>query len=400
MRPDNGLSSLQDPDQEGSCTPKLDALRDGRKQIRSNHVFPTNNSSSNQPGINRFSMFISLSGTTIYTSRLADLTLLAPSSDGSFGAGMAGEIWWLDVLNSTKEDIKTLAKAFSLHPRTCAFINAEDAHERVEFFENYYFICFPILTENENGTLKSKFQKVNFHIVVFPQGIISFSFQHNSHSANVRNRIWAIRNDTVLSSYWICYALINDIVSSFDSAVHKLEQETCVIEESAFISRLDEVGATVSKIHNYRKHASNMAHLVQDKVSVVRSLVRHCAKAHQGAPLYDISLSLSAVQDHINSMISKLKHCEEILSRSHSDLISQLSVDKVYLRNQTLRIIIRITVIAAIAVLLHAICSLFGTNFEVPGEHTDGLDWWFGILGLIVFLFFLGLGVARQYKLI
>lgn len=172
------------------------------------------------------------------------------------------------------------------------------------------------------------------------------------------------------------------------------------MEESASVTRPDEIGTTLSKIYEFRKQALDMMRLVRGKASVVKSLIRHCNELQHGTPLQDIDLSLSDVQDHIITMTSKLEHCEAILSRSHSDYLAQLSVDRIDSGNRSLRIIIRITVIAAIVVPLNAICGLFGTNVKVLGGDSDRLDWWFGILGLIVFIFLVSLTVARRMKLV
>lgn len=205
MRSDNGQFILQGSGQKDWCTSKLGSAQDVLRRTEGNRPLSANNSASIPEGLKRFDLFTSSSGTTVHASSLEGLTF--PTGSG-FETGFPRETWWLDVLNPTKDDIKVLAKAFSIHPLTCEAIRTEDAPEKVEIFENYYFVCFRSFINNTKVGLRSKSKPVNFSLVVFPQGIITFSFQPSQHSANVRERIRTLRKKAFLSSPWICYALM------------------------------------------------------------------------------------------------------------------------------------------------------------------------------------------------
>jgi magnesium transporter len=51
-------------------------------------------------------------------------------------------------------------------------------------------------------------EPVNFYMVVFRDGVLTFSFDDNPHAANVRKRIGKLRDYVALSSDWICYAMM------------------------------------------------------------------------------------------------------------------------------------------------------------------------------------------------
>ncbi|CAI8503015.1 unnamed protein product [Pichia kudriavzevii] len=50
--------------------------------------------------------------------------------------------FWLDVLNPTDEEMKAISKCFGIHPLTSEDIFLGEAREKVEVFNDYYFICF------------------------------------------------------------------------------------------------------------------------------------------------------------------------------------------------------------------------------------------------------------------
>jgi magnesium transporter len=104
---------------------------------------------------------------------------------------------------------------------------------------------------------------------------------------------------------------------------------------------------------------------LRGKIAVIKSLARHWDNTYHGN---QIGLFLDDVQDHVLTKTSKLLHFEDILSRSHSGYLARLSVDNVGNRTRTLKVVIRITVIAAIGIPLTVTCGLFGMNVVWDSE--------------------------------
>ncbi|PVH92986.1 Mg2+ transporter protein [Periconia macrospinosa] len=338
----------------------------------------------------RFSFFSSKRGSTVDAADIGDLVSPGESFHSLFDTGPTKGIWWLDILNPTEGEINALAKAFSIHPLTSEDIKTGEIHEKVEVFKHYYFVCFRSF--NRMGKAgKYHVEPLNVYILVFREGTLSIAFRPSPHAANVQNRIRMLRNYIALSSDWICYALIDDIVDSFSPLISEIEQETNAMEDSVFVTRVHELSSVLLQVHVCRKKTMSTIHLLRSKGFVIKSLARHCD---------GISLFLGDVQDHLVTMKSKLDHYEGILSRSHSDYLTRLSVDRTRTGNQTVKFIVKITVIAAILVLLNVVCGLFGMNVRVPGGDSDGLKWWFGILGAIILIISASLAIARRMKLI
>lgn len=164
------------------------------------------NQLKNINGPNRFSFFSSESPDAIHASELGDLVLEGEKFRDLFDLGPEGGVWWLDVTNPTEGELNALARAFSIHPLTSEDIFMQESREKVELFDSYYFVCFRsyVMDKNSEDFLDS----VNVYMVVWREGVLSFSFQETPHVANVRKRSGKLRNQFSLSSDWICYAMM------------------------------------------------------------------------------------------------------------------------------------------------------------------------------------------------
>ena len=89
-----------------------------------------------------------------------------------------------------------------------------------------------------------------------------------------------------------------------------------------------------------------------------------------------------------------------MLSRSHSNYVAQMNVEYVAQGNRANQVLSKITLLATILVPLNLICGLFGMNVEVPGKNSEGLGWFFGILGVIAAIVLCSLAAARRYRFI
>ena len=155
----------------------------------------------------RFSFFSSESQSTVHAAELGDLVLPGDTFRDLFELGPEGGVWWLDVVKPTASELEAVSRAFSIHPLTTEDILTQEAREKVELFKQYYFVCFRTFYQVDK-TSDQFLEPVNFYMVVFRDGVLSFSFTENPHAANVRKRIGKLRDYVSLSSEWICYAMM------------------------------------------------------------------------------------------------------------------------------------------------------------------------------------------------
>ncbi|KAJ0423401.1 stretch-activated Ca2+-permeable channel component-domain-containing protein [Aspergillus carlsbadensis] len=324
----------------------------------------------------RFGFFSSESQSTVHAAELGDLVLPGDTFRDLFQLGPEGGVWWLDVLNPNEAEVSALSRAFSIHPLTTEDILTQESREKVELFKQYYFVCFRTFYQVDK-TSERFMEPVNFYMVVFRDGVISFSFTENPHAANVRRRIGKLRDYVSLSSDWICYAMI------FGPAIREIEVETEAIEDLVFIARMEDFESFLPRIGNLRKKVMSLMRLLGGKADVIRGFSKRCNEQYSVTPRGDIGLYLGDIQDHVVTMMSNLAHFEKMLSRSHTNYLAQLNVTNLVLGNHANKVLSKVTLIATILVPMNLICGLFGMNVHVPGQDVPGYGWFFGIVGVL-----------------
>ncbi|KAJ5080994.1 hypothetical protein N7456_013704 [Penicillium angulare] len=347
----------------------------------------------------RFGFFSSESQTTVHAADLGDLVLPGDSFRDLFELGPEGGVWWLDVVNPTEEELGAISRAFSIHPLTTEDILMQEAREKVELFKQYYFVCFRTFFQMDK-TSEEFLEPVNYYMVVFRDGVLTFSFEENPHASNVRKRIGKLRDYVSLSSDWICYAMIDDIVDSFGPVIRDVELESEAIEDHVFIARVDDFESFLPRIGGLRKKVMSLMRLLGGKADVIRGFSKRCNEQYSMTPRGDIGLYLGDIQDHVVTMMSNLAHFEKMLSRSHTNYLAQLNVTNLVLGNHVNKVLSKVTLIATILVPMNLICGLFGMNVNVPGKDAGGLGWFFGILGVMGAIVVVSMGLARWQKLV
>jgi len=159
--------------------------------------------------LNRFSFFSSAWESTIHAAEFKDLIMPGESIRGlfTFPENEQDGVWWLNMVNLTEEEIRPICRAFGIHPLTIEDIQTQETREKVELFPSYYFACFRSFHSVEVDG-HTELEPYNVHVIVFREGILTFSFAPNPHAGHVRKRIASLQDYLVLNSDWICYALM------------------------------------------------------------------------------------------------------------------------------------------------------------------------------------------------
>jgi Mg2+ and Co2+ transporter CorA len=167
-----------------------------------------------QPRVNRFSFFSSKTRQAIGSS----------TWDGLFPSGNLDQIfqakhksrpdpnepiWWIDICDATEQDVDTVSEALSIHPLTAEDIAIREPREKVDVYKNYYLISFQTLVEDKTkGERPGIPASAALYILVFQYGVVTFSPSGCGHVARARERICKMHDPTVLTSDWVCYAMM------------------------------------------------------------------------------------------------------------------------------------------------------------------------------------------------
>ncbi|ORY81001.1 hypothetical protein BCR37DRAFT_348581 [Protomyces lactucae-debilis] len=352
----------------------------------------------------RFTFFSDELQSTIHSPTLYEL----PQEDQSFqDLFTTGNTWWLDVNSPTDSEMKILSSAFGIHPLTCEDVSMEEQREKVELFRNYYLISFRSFQQDPNSD--DYLEPVNMYIVVFRDGVLSFHFTPTPHPANVRRRIRQLRDYITVSSDWISYALIDDIVDAFSPLIHRIDYEVDLIDDNVLgieeETHEKSKGSDISdseqtnmlrRIGACRKKVMGLLRLLGSKADVVKGFAKRCNEQWDVAPRSEIGLYLGDIQDHIVTMVQNLNHYEKILSRSHSNYLAQININMTKVNNDTNDVLSRLTVVGTMLLPCSLVTGLWGMNVPVPGQESEGTTWFFGIVGCMALFFVLVYVLGRR----
>lgn len=400
LRPKTSHSSAPKPEADAATLREAaDAVDEKLAEGGLSHMYSQKNDTVPEFMLNRWTFFASDLSDTIHAAELGGLLMPGEHFRDLFERPPDGGVWWLDMANPTEEEVFCICKAFGIHPLTREDITDQEPREKVELFHQYYFVCFRSFYQVDKDS-ENYLEPVNFYAVVFKEGLLTFTFTESPHTANVRKRIGRLRDYINLSSDWICYALIDDIVDGFAPVLRSIEYETDAIEDQVFIARIEDSREILRAIGDCRKKVMSLLRLLGGKADVIKGFAKRCNENYDVAPRGDVGLYLSDIQDHVVTMMSNLGHFEKMLSRSHSNYLAQISVDQVIQGNQSNVTLGKVTVIATILVPLNLVCGLFGMNVRIPGQDGESLAWFFGILGFIITIVLVGFATAKKLKYI
>jgi len=346
---------------------------------------------------NRWSFFSSELEDTIHAPELGDLLMPGETFQHLFELGPDGGVWWLDMLMPTEEEVEVVCKAFNIHGLTREDIITQETREKVELFKHYYFVCFRSFYQMDK---KSEYymEPVNVYAIVFREGILTFTFCPSPHAFNVRKRMSKLRDYVALGADWICYALIDDIVDTFQPVIRNVEREAEAIEDDIFTARPEQSREVLKQIGDSRKKVMSLIRLLGGKADVIKGFAKRCNEQFSIAPRQDVGMYLSDIQDHVVTMMSNLGHFEKILSRTHANYLAQISVDNIIQGNKANEALSKVTFIATILVPLNLVCGLFGMNVPVPGRSSENLGWFFGIVGFLVCFVLVSALMAKRLR--
>jgi magnesium transporter len=306
--------------------------------------------------------------------------------------------WWLDIVRPTEDEVTVLCKAFAVHPLTREDITQQESREKVEMFNHYYFIAFRSFEDDKRDD--EYLEPIPFYAVVFSYGIITFSYQSTPHSAHILDRIRRLRDHMRISTDWLAYALIDDIVDGFMPVIGEVDREVDAIEDNVYVAREEDARAVLIKIGECRKKVMSLLRLLGGKSDVIKGFAKRCNPHYEVAPTGDVGMYLSDIQDHVITMRDTLTHSEQLLSRIHSNFLAQVNIDNINAGNKTNRMLGKVTLLATVLVPMNLITGLFGMNVEVPWKNVNNVGPWFGILGFILLFSLACMLIFKRMRLI
>lgn len=215
-------------------------------------------------------------------------------------------------------------------------------------------------------------EAINLYFLVFGNYIISIHSEPISHVRHVIRRMYPLRNLFQVTSDWIMYALLDDVVDEFIPNMKTMELEVDSIDDLVLVLRQTDQADMLRRIGRARNQVTHMLRLLKPKTEIIKILTKRTADRLQNHTL----LYLRDIQDHLVTMIQNLDQSGETLNRAHNNYLAQISIELAEMSNRMNLQVKKLTEITSLALPFAIVGSLWGMNVVVPYEknHTTLSD--------------------------
>lgn len=203
----------------------------------------------------------------------------------------------------------------------------------------------------------------------------------------------------------------DDIVDSFAPLITRLEKRVDEIEDLVYITRHDDIQEFLLGIEDTGRNVTSLVRLLIGKINILSTFEKHhCIKRvlnSKNSPGHNLEFYIADVQDHVDSLVSKLRQFDSLLSRSRNNFVAALSIETVWTRQRLISIIGRVSAGTMVFTAITVVNGLFGTNAgngNRKGDHkidmynAKPLTAFFAIGAGQVCLIILLLSILRRYK--
>lgn len=263
-----------------------------------------------------------------------------------------------------------------------------DSREKCEIFEKYLFLCvrtcdigYFAFGKNDGNSAsiamddrQSLFgptvqqEPINLYLLMFENFIISIHNEPITHVRHVFRRIYPLKNLFHVTSDWIMYALLDDVVDEFMPNMTTMELEVDSIDDLVLVLRQTDQAEMLRRIGRARNQVTHMQRLLKPKTEIIKILTKRTADRLQKHTI----LYMRDIQDHLVTMIQNLEQCGETLNRAHNNYLAQISIELAEMSNRMNLQVKKLTEITSLALPFAIIGSLWGMNVDVPYQYRDG----------------------------
>lgn len=291
----------------------------------------------------------------------------------------------------------------------------KDSREKCEVFEKYLFLCVrtcdigyfafgkngadvKIAIDERQSYLPPSTQQepINLYLLMFENYIITIHSEPITHVRHVLRRIFPLKNIFTVTSDWIMYALLDDVVDEFIPNMTTMELEVDSIDDLVLVLRQTDQADMLRRIGRARNQVTHMLRLLKPKTEIIKTLTKRTADRLQKHTI----LYMRDIQDHVVTMIQNLDQCGETLNRAHNNYLAQISIELAEMSNRMNLQVKKLTEITSLALPFAIIGSLWGMNVAVPFEVKDGKMAELAQLTPFFFLVVLSLALAMAFWLI
>ena len=317
-----------------------------------------------------------------------------PSLDETFEALKQNQGFaWIGLYRPSEEDVRTVAKEFSLH-----HLVVEDAlkgHQRSKV-ERYGDNLFIVLRPARYIDSEERVEFGELHVFVGPDFVVTIRQAEAPDLAQVRHRMESTPHLLALGPEAVLYAILDQVVDEYGPVVAGLENDIDEIEDQLF----DGDPEVSRRIYALSREVIEFQRATQPLVSMFETMQR-------GFDTYHVDLELHRhlrdVLDHTLRVVERGDAFRQLLQNAltvHSTLVGQRQNDEMRNLSETsLAQSEEVKKISSWAAILFAptlVGTVYGMNFDIMPELHWSLGYPFALSLMIAMGFTLFIAFKRR----
>jgi magnesium transporter len=269
-----------------------------------------------------------------------------------------GSFSWFDIVEPGRDDLEELRKAFGLHPVTVEDTMHRRQRPKVELFDAYAYVVLRPLTIAPNPPVA--LQEHEVHVVAGRDFIVTLRWTPEFPMDRVQAR-WD-RHPDVHEVGFAIYALLDEVVDGYLTALEALEDEADALEDLVF----EREGDAAEELQQ------RLFRLKRDTVVLRRSAM----PLRQGIDLIqeDEALAPPALAPYFRDIMDHVIRVVELADNVRDLLTSLLEVRVAQAANRLNEAMKSMTAWAGIILVPTLIAGIYGMNFD----HMPELSWQLG----------------------
>ncbi len=282
---------------------------------------------------------------------------------------------WVDLVDSTKEEIKYLGDLLDLHPVSIEDLSDEGTRVKIEFFDDYNFIVL------YNIFYETKIRKYEYDIVIGRNYIITKDL---GKEIKLLENIKRDQKDLfkILSKGpdFLLHIIMDRIIDSYFLILDKLD---IIIEETEDKLFDDSEKACMKKVIELKRDVSLFKRIVVSEREEILGLLRK-------ESLFVSDESKIYLRDNYDGIISIF----ESLDSMRDSLIGIQDTYLSFTSNRLNEIMKVLTIIATIMMPLTLITGIYGMNFDFMPELRSP----YGYYSVLLLMLAIGLSMIYYFR--
>ena len=282
---------------------------------------------------------------------------------------------WIDLIDSTNEEISFLGDIFDLHPVTVDDLSDEGTRVKIEVFDNYNFIVL------YNLFMDTRINKYEYDVVIGDNYIITKdSRKEIKILEKIKNDKKALLKILNKGPDFLLHIIMDRIIDSYFLILDRLD---IIIEESedALFNAGDK--ECIMKVIELKRDVSVFKRIVVSEREELLGLLRKESMfVSEETKIY--------FRDNYDSVISIF----DSLDSMRDSLIGIQDTYLSYTSNKLNEIMKVLTIIATIMMPLTLITGIYGMNFDVMPELKSP----YGYYSILLLMLALGLSMVYYFK--